>query len=64
MKNEKIVVIEVGGDNGDGNVVVVQKPKGIKVIIKDWDNASIPEDNDSQDAPEPEITEYESKDII
>ena len=60
MAKEKTVIIEVGGDNGDGNVELLHKPKGVKVIIKDWDNAYIPEDADDQDAPVPQIREYEA----
>ena len=36
---ENTVIIEMGGDHGDGNVEVVKKPKGIKVIIRDFDNS-------------------------
>lgn len=64
-KNEdNVIIIEVGGDNGDGNVVLVKKPKGVKVIIKDWDNAYLEEDADEQDEPLPEIREYEEDVII
>jgi len=53
------VIIEVGGDHGDGNVELVKKPKGVTVIIKDWDNAYLPENADEQAAPEPQIRRYE-----
>jgi len=61
---EPTVIIEVGGENGDGNVVLVKKPKGVKVIIKDWDNAVLPEDADEQDAPVPEVREYAANVIV
>lgn len=64
MAKEKVVVIEVGGDHGDGNVEVVQKPKGVTVLIKDWDNAVLPLDADPQDAPEPQIREYKAEEVI
>lgn len=54
---ELVVEIEVGGDHGDGNVVVVRKSKGVKVIIRDFDNAMLPENADEQDIPEPEVRE-------
>ena len=54
---EKKVIIEVGGDHGDGNVELVRKSKGVKVIIKDWDNATLPKDDENTD-PIPEIREY------
>jgi hypothetical protein len=63
-KKNKEVVIEIGGDHGDGNCEVVQKPKGVKVIIKDWDNAYLPEDADEQDTPVPVITEYDENEIV
>jgi len=58
--NEKVVIIEVGGDHGDGNVELVQKPKGVKVIIKDWDNATLPETDPEDGDPIPEVREYET----
>ena len=61
---ENTIIIEVGGDHGDGNVEVVNKPRGIKVIIRDFDNAVLPEDADLQDAPEPQIREYSEDEII
>lgn len=56
---EQIVVIEIGGEHGDGNVELIQKSLGIRVIIKDWDNAYLPENADEQDEPVPEIREWE-----
>jgi len=45
-KAKKLVVeIEVGGDHGDGNVEVVKKSKGVEVIIRDFDNATLDEKN-------------------
>ena len=61
LEIEREVIIEVGGDHGDGNVEVVKKSKGVKVIIKDWDNAYIPEGADLQDAPLPHEREFEAK---
>lgn len=55
----KTVVIEVGGEHGDGNVELVEKPKGVQVIIRDWDNAHL-EGNDEQDDPLiPQVRVYE-----
>lgn len=59
MTKEKTIIIEVGGDNGDGNVVLAKKPKGVRVIIRDWDNAFLPEGADPQDEVVPEVREYE-----
>jgi hypothetical protein len=64
MKNEKVVEIEVGGDHGDGNVEVIRKPKGVKLIIRDWDNAYIPEGDDPQDAPVPQEREWSANDEV
>lgn len=69
-KEKKEVLIEVGGDHGDGNVELVKKPIGVKVIIKDFDNASLPEDVDVLDINDenvelvPQIREYEAKEEI
>lgn len=49
------VLIEVGGTHGDGNVEVVQKPLGVKVVIKDFDNASLPDDVDLEDVNDENI---------
>ena len=67
MKNEKDipeVVIEVGGDHGDGNVVLVKKPKGIRVVIIDFDNSVLPLDAAEQDEPEPQISTFDTKEEI
>jgi len=63
-KEVKEVIIEVGGDHGDGNVELIKKSKGVKVVIKDWDNAYLPEDADEQDAPVPEIREYKEDEFV
>jgi hypothetical protein len=61
----KEVLIEVGGDHGDGNVEVIKKPLGVKVIIKDFDNATLPEGVEDEDINDdnvelvPEVREYE-----
>ena len=59
---EKTVIIEVGGDHGDGNVEVVQKPAGIKVIIRDYDSAFLDGNADEQEAVIPEERIYETND--
>lgn len=58
------VVIEVGGDNGDGIVAVVKKPKGVKVIVRDFDNAELPEDADEDTKPIPQEEEYDADSVI
>lgn len=58
------VVIEVGGDNGDGIVAVVKKPKGVKVIVRDFDNAELPEDADEDAKPIPQEEEYDADSVI
>lgn len=58
--DELLVVIEVGGDHGDGNVAVVHKSKGVKVIIRDFDNATLPEEIDMGSEMVPEEREYEA----
>jgi len=62
--DEQTVIIEVGGDHGDGNVEVVQKPMGIKVIVRDYDNAYLEEDQDEQEAGVPEERTYEADIVI
>ena len=57
---EKKVIIEVGGEHGDGNVELVEKSAGVSVIIKDWDNAYLPEGADEQDEVVPEKREWEA----
>lgn len=39
------VVIEVGGEHGDGNVEVVECPDDVTVVIRDWDNATLDEND-------------------
>jgi len=41
----KEVIIEVGGDNGDGNIAVVAKSMGIKLTIIDHDNSYIDDES-------------------
>jgi hypothetical protein len=56
-EEELHVEIEIGGDNGDGNVEVVSKDLGVHLIIKDHDNAEIPDDKDE---PEDQVREWEA----
>lgn len=58
MAKEKTVVIEVGGDHGDGNVELIQKSLGVRVIIKDFDNATLDPENPNGNTI-PEVREYE-----
>jgi hypothetical protein len=62
-KEVLVVAIEVGGDNGDGNVVVTEKSKGVALIIEDWDNATLPEGDEKGD-PIPQRREYSPEDEV
>lgn len=60
QEKQREVVIEVGGDHGDGNVAVVKKSAGVKVTIRDFDNTYLPENYDIQDEPVPEEREWKT----
>jgi hypothetical protein len=57
-QDELVVEIEVGGDHGDGNVEVIRKSKGVRVIIRDFDNSYIPEEAGEGAEPVPQEREW------
>lgn len=61
-QKELVVVIEIGGEHGDGIVELIRKSKGVKVIIRDFDNATL--DNDPQDEPIPQEREWEADEFV
>jgi hypothetical protein len=58
-QKELVVEIEVGGDHGDGNVELIKKSKGVRVIIRDFDNARLDEENPDGDTI-PQEREWEA----